>query len=383
MLLNFKYYDIHITETKDLRGGCSPVSVYSLSGLVTRRAGLVDIRNTDNKCLLYCIAAAFVCKNGWTSWKKSDPVNYEVFVDMIKTSNHKKTIKLPIALETISDLESFNRRGSNAIKFRINVFREDISSKQLQLIRHSSFNDGKIINVLLVEIEHAGVEYSHFVLIYKKSFLKKVYLSNINEYGNYANTLFCDLCFARFRSEKMLSSHSDICGKDTHKKVFPDPKETLYFKKYEYKYKHIFTGYADFESILKPDSNEIECPKCEGETDPYICDHSFTIITKTHQPICVSFVIVDRYGNLVHEFTYTGTDVVERFINNVLSCEDLLVNTAKFNEYMIFTEQDKFDFERSTVCYICKNTVDPKTEKEKPFSNEDPKCRDHDHITGR
>ena len=85
----------------------------------------------------------------------------------------------------------------------------------------------------------------------------------------------------------------------------------------------------------------------------------------------------------MHEFTYTGTDVVERFINNVLSCEELLVNTAKFNEYMIFTEQDKFDFERSTVCYICRNTDGPKTVKEKPFSIEDPKCRDHDHITGR
>ena len=58
---------------------------------------------------------------------------------------------------------------------------------------------------------------------------------------------------------------------------------------------------------------------------------------------------------LVHEFSYTGEDVVVQFIKNLIRCEEVLVNITKFNEYMIFCEEDKDCFDSSNVCHICKN----------------------------
>ena len=57
----------------------------------------------------------------------------------------------------------------------------------------------------------------------------------------------------------------------------------------------------------------------------------------------------------MHEFSYTGDDVVVKFIQNVLQCEELLINTIKFNKHMIFTKENMDDFEKASVCFICNN----------------------------
>ena len=200
-----------------------------------------------------------------------------------------------------------------------------------------------------------------------------------------ANTRFCFTCFEHFRSENMLELHNKICGKQTHLKVFPKEEETLYFKNREVCFKRIFVGYADFESVLKDTSNVLQCPECCSavrSSDEYECPHSFTLNTKIHHAISVSFIIVDRYGELVHEFCYTGDDVIIQFVKNVLQCEDILVKTTKFNRYMIFNHEDNEQFNNATVCYICNNERDVKGKIEKPFNSSDPKVRDHDHLTG-
>ncbi len=86
---------------------------------------------------------------------------------------------------------------------------------------------------------------------------------------------------------------------------------------------------------------------------------------------------------MVHEFIYSGKDVVVQFIKNVLKCEDVLVNTTKFNKYMIFTEEDKQCYENAKVCHICNNKRRSKDTSENPFTAVDPKVRDHDHLTGK
>ena len=96
---------------------------------------------------------------------------------------------------------------------------------------------------------------------------------------------------------------------------------------------------------MKENTSTTDCDKCDNSTinDNHedICPHSFTTILQNHYAISVSFVIVDRYGKLVHEFCYTAEDVVLKFMNILLKCEDLLVNVVKFCEYMLFDEDDK------------------------------------------
>ena len=182
----------------------------------------------------------------------------------------------------------------------------------------------------------------------------------------------------------MFENHQKMCSQKSHFKVFPKPDESLYFKDHQYSYKRIFTGYADFESILEKSTSSVQCSQCDMfDVSNGECEHSFTHNIHHHRAISVAFVIIDRYGNLVHEFVYSGDDVVIQFIRNVLHCEEVLVNTTKFNRYMEFTARDQENHKKSTVCYICNNNRGLKGKEEKVFSDYDPKVRDHDHLTGR
>ena len=62
-LQNFKWFDLHITQINDLRGGCNSTFINNMRNVTSRRGGLLSINNKDNRCLLYCIAAAYTCKN--------------------------------------------------------------------------------------------------------------------------------------------------------------------------------------------------------------------------------------------------------------------------------------------------------------------------------
>ena len=50
---------------------------------------------------------------------------------------------------------------------------------------------------------------------------------------------------------------------------------------------------------------------------------------------------------------------------------------------MIFQEKDKVYHEQSEICYICNNNRGIKGKKDTPFSSNNPKVRDHDHLTGK
>ena len=154
-------------------------------------------------------------------------------------------------------------------------------------------------------------------------FYKKQYINQSTGRLSYTNAKYCDICIDHFVSERMFENHKEICNKNTtHFKVFPNPNESLYFKDHHYGYKRIFSDYADFESILEETSSGVKCPQCElfdisnGE-----CEHSFTLNLNHHRSISVAFVIIDKYGNLAHEFVYSGDDVVVKFIRNILYCE--------------------------------------------------------------
>ena len=386
---SFKYYDLHITQVNDLRGGCSKSIINPFNFLTSRKSGLINITNSDDKCLLYCIACAFTSVKTKLSYdQRSNPDHYHEFARTIKTSGCGKHIEFPIKLTSITDLEVVNRQGVYPISFRINVFRENPINHKLHLIRKSTFENGRIVNVLLVEFQQGENDYLHYILIDRPTFFKKRYVNPLCGSVSSANTIFCDSCFEHFRSATVLEKHKNICGTHTHVKVFPKEDETLHFKNHEFNYKRIFTGYADFESILEDtlSNNLLQCPQYANtidSIDSYECEHSFTINTKKHRAISVAFVVIDRYGKMVHDFHYTGDDVMIQFIKNVLRCEDILVNTTKFNQYMMFTKEDKTNFDQTSVCYVCKNRQGTKDYSEKKFTDDDPKVRDHDHLTGK
>ena len=286
-----KFCDLHITKTNDLRGGCEYSTFGNFNEIISRRAGLLSINNKDKRCLLYCIAASFTITSGLTTDKKSNPSTYIDFVNLIKTKDNGNEIPFPVSLDDIAVLERINRKGISPIPFRVNVFMEDRASKKLFLVRSSSYEEGKIINVLLVEFNIDQGEYSHYVLIEKSTFFKKRYISSRGTVS-YSKTVYCQSCFTHFRSENQLKTHEKICGKQTHTKVFPSSEKSICYTNHEYNFKRIFTGYADFESVLKETKHEQKCTKCTASQldtlDDEHCSHSYVTPIKTHIAISVA-----------------------------------------------------------------------------------------------
>ena len=165
-LRSIQALDIHITKINDIRGGCNPGKILTTKNFATRKTGLINIYNNDDKCLLWCIAAALTRRKGWSSFEASNPKNYREYIELISTGD----VDFPISLSDILLIEQANRNKEHPIKFRINVFREDLSSQTVHLIRKSKFKDGKMINVLLVDLEYRNSIISHYVLIDSNSF---------------------------------------------------------------------------------------------------------------------------------------------------------------------------------------------------------------------
>ena len=369
--------DLHITKLNDLRGACNPSKIEDKRNLATRKTGLLNIFNDDDLCLIYCIVASLIKRSGWTSFQASNPKSYQPYIELIATEG----IDFPISINDIVLLEQLNRRKEIPLKFRINVFREDLVNQTIFLIRKSTYKDGKVINVLLVDYEYDGEIFSHFLLIESNSFFKRHYLKkNSKNISSYSQNFFCGICLESFWSTKMLDKHKMICGKPSSAVIeFPPDGQNLTFTKTEFNFKRIYNGYADFESVLEKTKKNLDCEKCAESKLNGTCKHSYSIETEIHKPLAVGLVIIDRNGRIVKEFYYSGERVVEIFIQEVLNIEKDLLDLTKLNKYMIITKQQQKEHDEAETCYICLNR---RNGEYYPFSEKDYKVRDHNHITG-
>ena len=98
--------DIHITKVNDLRGACNPGKIPNVKCLASRKTGLVNIFNNDNRCLLWCIAAALTNKKGWSTFKARNPESYREYIDLISSGG----VVFPVSISDISIIEEVNRK---------------------------------------------------------------------------------------------------------------------------------------------------------------------------------------------------------------------------------------------------------------------------------
>ena len=248
------------------------------------------------------------------------PESYQDYVNIIKTDD----ISFPIAISDIGKLEMINRSAKPPLKFSVNVFREDLSRGSVHMVRKSPYRDGKIVNVLLVDfnLRDEKENFSHYILIEGYSFFKKRYHDpKTKRLTSLASTIFCDKYFDHFRSDRQLQIHRESCGNESCVIDFPKETEKLQFTKTEYGFKRIYNGYADFESITEKTQNIAECSICKSNESKITCQHSYAVSLSSHKPVSVSLVVIDRNGKMVHEYFYSGEDVIEKFVNEVLELE--------------------------------------------------------------
>ena len=127
-----------------------------------------------------------------------------------------------------------------------------------------------------------------------------------------------------------------------------------------------FVVYADFEAFTE------EIASCEPNND-----ESFTNTYQRHKPsgFCYKIVCFEEKNSqkpILYRAKNEDEDIGEKFIEIV---EDIKKIYKKFNfpKRMIFTEKDKSEYEKATLCWIC----------QQEFGESGKNVRDHCHFTGK
>ena len=310
--------------------------------------GLINLKNTDNKCFLWChnrhlnpliVHPERITKADRESVKRLDYTG----------------ITFPVTVKDIYKIEKQN-------KINICVFGYDGEAYPIR-ISETNFTD----HLELLWIEEG--DKSHYVLI--KDFDRFMFSFNDHKEKKY----FCLRCLHCCSSASVLEDHKQDClllnGAQAIK--MPEAGSKIYFKNHKKMLPAPFVIYADFESITE---------KIDGclPSD----DKSYTSTYQSHKACSYGYKLVCRYDNSYSKPVeiYRGEDCIEKFIMKMLSevkdCIKIVIE--HFQKPLVMTDKNETHFQNSTICHICERKFNEERDKDKPSKQ---KVRDHCHITGK
>ena len=227
-----------------------------------------------------------------------------------------------------------------------------------------STNTDREHNIILMLIEEGGVK--HYCLV--KS-IERLLSSQVSK--GKIKRFFCLRCFNSFWRQEALDKHKESCDKhDAVKIKMPKEGTILKFKDYLRSEKVPFIVYADFECFIKP------IQTCEPNPES-----SYTKQYQKHEPssFCYYIKCFDDEAYPPKLVSYTGEDSAQKF-EEMLE-QDIRKIYKIQNKDIIFGEKEKEQFEKETICWICKEEFNDIADKNGYKRNE--KVRDHCHFTGR
>ncbi|KAF4529670.1 hypothetical protein B566_EDAN017511 [Ephemera danica] len=142
----------------------------------------------------------------------------------------------------------------------------------------------------------------------------------------------------------------------------------VYFKHFERMIKLPFVIYADFEAILRHVQSCANTPSTSS-TRVYQ-EHeamSFAMMVKSTLP-------ANHVGDInLSPYVYRGMDASSHFMHRLeQTAKDIDKFYRRNIEMLPLTKQQWKEHAKATLCYMC----------DQPFSTNNVKCRDHDHLTG-
>ena len=308
---------------------------------------IINMKNEDNKCFLWCVLRALNPKDEHPERIDKDLKSKEHTLNM-------EGIAYPVVLKDIKRFEKQNPDISISI---LGYSKED---KIYPLSEYTKRKDERKYNIVLLLIKNG--ENSHYCLVKNLSGLLK---SQINKHDH--KLYFCLNCLNSFDKPEKLEKHKEYCSEEDSVKInMPPPETYIKFNSFLNSERAPFAVYADFESIVKP------LDSCDP--DP---TRSYTKKYQKHEPI--SFVY---YIKSFNESVYPSTkrtyikenpedpDPVDVFINWLE--EDVKIISELGNRKMIISKEEEEQFKQASNCWICGKLL-----------NIQDRVRDHCHFTGR
>ena len=310
--------------------------------------GLINPKNEDNKCFLWCHVRKL-------NPQKKDPQRIKLIDKLYVKKLDYSGINFPVSYKDYNKIEKQNQININVFGYAGFVYP----------IYNSKEKYDNYLEVLYIE----EGEKSHYVLITDFDRL-------MNKFNNDKRKKhFCKYCLHCFSSKDLLVNHGHDCYSlnGTQKIELPKPGSKVFFRNYHRIQPVPFVIYADFEALTKKIPGFGVEPRNNNQsyTDPYekhkTCGYGYKVVCHQDQ----------QYSKPVK--IYRGRNVVKHFIESIYRevSECKRVIKKHFNKPLIMTSENELDFQNSTTCYIC----------EKEYSDEESETnypvRDHCHITGK
>ena len=287
--------------------------------LSSPKKGLINLRNKDNKCFMWCHVRHLNLVNDHVSRIKkidrkiADTLDYDV-------------MEFPVGFKDVGVIEDKN-------EICINVF--SYESKILCPVYVSKKKYGDCMNLLMI---HEG-DKSHNV--YDKDFNQLMF--NVNKHDE--EKWFCMWCLQHFSSEIILKKHKSDCLVVNGEQRVKLGAGYVEFKNYSNKMRVPFKINVDFECILK---------KCDNVVGS--CDSLWSVKESEHVPCGFGYKVVcvdDKFSKDV--VVYRGKDCVSRFISCILDEYEYCRHICRdnFNESLIMSAEEEEMFQEACSCGIC------------------------------
>ena len=340
---------LHTTKWEPLYGS----SYIPLDPYLANKKAIINMRNEDDKCFMWSVLRALNPKDKNAERIDSDLKNKQNSINM-------KGIHYPVDLKAIDRFETQNPNISISV---VGYNKVDL----VHPIRVSKYTgcEHDIVLLLLKEAvkgENGEIEEkTHYTLVKNKSAL---ITSQVNNHKGRRE--ICLNCFNSFNSPETLKTHKEYCYEnESVKTLMPPPGTYLRFKNFHHSEKAPFVIYGDFESLIKHMHN------CDP--DP---NKSYTKKIQKHEPISFSYYILCSidgvYKPVLRKYTKTkpeDADAIDVFIKWLEEDVKAIANIEP--KQMIFTEEDRKQFNKASDCWICGEEL----------GND--RVRDHCHFTGR
>lgn len=362
ILDHIEYSELEVGKCRDLAGGCGDlISVKKLKDIDD-----LFIRESNQiNCFLEAIAFHFI-----DSTDKNDLKNFiDEYINM-------DGLSLPMK---IRDIKKFEKQNEH-LKCRISVITcEDEKIFPIYCSKYIQFEQSIVLYYAASYDDRRQIAMGHYFHVEcLNNFLKKEYEVPTRGRTYYENLIICHNCFNRFTSKSAMRMHSTQCLKsDPQTKRLPWAYPLLTFTHHYNKFLVPIIGFYDFECI--PINTPHACQKCKKDQDE--CKHN-TTEKSTQQPVSYSLMFITRDGEIIHQSTYIGDNVIDHFMNELLLIEPKLVKILNKFPDLNMTDSEEALFMSQTECHICEkefvvDALHKKTNKRVL------KVRDHCHITGK
>ena len=333
--------EIHTVEFNPTKGS----SYIPLPDWISNKKAIVNIKNKDEKCFIWCILRYLHPKER-DEERIKDLEKYEF-------SLNTKGITFPMNISDITKLEKLNPELPG-----INVFSED-DKMTIYPLRESKRDCKNTIDLFLYEED--GV--SHYTLI--KNFHRLIRSQKTRSHNG--KIFICKRCFSHYTKEELLEKHIKYCSNNkTEVITMPEPNTMLYFKNYYKQLPIPFVVYADFECFTKPINSCSPNPK-----------DSYNYNYQKHEPSGFCFYAKGIVPGIhIKPIIYTKTsedeDVAKVFVEKLKELTKGIYNDFYLRPKPLrLNSKEQKSFEEATICHICSGKLGKD------------KVRDHCHFTGK